>query len=167
MHRFKSWFNGFQRCLLFDRIQKWPCILHRGRKIISMLKEETLTSIISAISESVFYIFVPIKTLPTLALQISRSQQINKVETQLWDILYVCRCITISTPQCQCTPYIYNYLCESWRGYISISARAVLWSQAPIKIGSAAAKSRGWQRAVTSWCADNTCRAIASWLRYL
>ena len=35
-------------------------LLHRGRKIISMLKLETLTSIISAISESIFKILVPI-----------------------------------------------------------------------------------------------------------
>ena len=35
-------------------------LLHRGRKIISMLKVATLTSIISAISHSIFKIFVPI-----------------------------------------------------------------------------------------------------------
>ena len=35
-------------------------LLHRGRKIISMLKVETLTSIISAISKSIFKILVPI-----------------------------------------------------------------------------------------------------------
>ena len=35
-------------------------LLHRGRKIISMLKVATLTSIISAISNSIFKIFVPI-----------------------------------------------------------------------------------------------------------
>ena len=34
--------------------------LHRGRKIISMLKVATLTSIISAISKSIFKILVPI-----------------------------------------------------------------------------------------------------------
>ena len=33
---------------------------HRGRKIISMLKMETLTSSISAFSESIFKILVPI-----------------------------------------------------------------------------------------------------------
>ena len=33
---------------------------HRGRKIISMLKVATLTSIISAISKSIFKILVPI-----------------------------------------------------------------------------------------------------------
>ena len=35
-------------------------LLHSGRKIISMLKLATLTSIISAISKSIFKIFVPI-----------------------------------------------------------------------------------------------------------
>ena len=35
-------------------------LLHRGRKIISMLKVATLTSIISAISKSIFKISVPI-----------------------------------------------------------------------------------------------------------
>ena len=35
-------------------------LLHRGRKIISMLKLATLTSIISAISKSIFKILVPI-----------------------------------------------------------------------------------------------------------
>ena len=35
-------------------------LLHRGRKIISVLKVVTLTSIISAISKSVFKILVPI-----------------------------------------------------------------------------------------------------------
>ena len=35
-------------------------LLHRGRKIISMLKVATLISIISAISKSIFKIFVPI-----------------------------------------------------------------------------------------------------------
>ena len=35
-------------------------LLHRGRKIISMLKLEPLTSIISAISELIFKICVPI-----------------------------------------------------------------------------------------------------------
>ena len=35
-------------------------LLHRGTKIISMLKVATLTSIISAISNSIFKIFVPI-----------------------------------------------------------------------------------------------------------
>ena len=35
-------------------------VFHRGRKIISMLKMATLTSIISAISESNFKILVPI-----------------------------------------------------------------------------------------------------------
>ena len=35
-------------------------ILHRGRKIISMLKVATLISIISAISKSIFKILVPI-----------------------------------------------------------------------------------------------------------
>ena len=35
-------------------------LLHRGRKIISMLKVATLTSIISAISKSIFKILVPI-----------------------------------------------------------------------------------------------------------
>ena len=35
-------------------------LLHRGRKIISMLKVATLTSIISAIPKSVFKILVPI-----------------------------------------------------------------------------------------------------------
>ena len=35
-------------------------VLHRGRKIISMLKVATLTSIISAISKSIFKILVPI-----------------------------------------------------------------------------------------------------------
>ena len=35
-------------------------LLHRGRKIISMLKLESLTSIISAISELIFKICVPI-----------------------------------------------------------------------------------------------------------
>ena len=34
-------------------------LLHRGRKIISMLKVATLTSIISAISKSIFKILVP------------------------------------------------------------------------------------------------------------
>ena len=34
--------------------------LHRGRKIIFMLKVATLTSIISAISKSIFKILVPI-----------------------------------------------------------------------------------------------------------
>ena len=35
-------------------------LLHRGTKIISMLKVATLTSIISAISNSIFKIFVSI-----------------------------------------------------------------------------------------------------------
>ena len=35
-------------------------LLHRGRKIISMLKVATLISIISAISKSIFKILVPI-----------------------------------------------------------------------------------------------------------
>ena len=35
-------------------------VLHRGRKIISMLKVATLTSIISAISKAIFKILVPI-----------------------------------------------------------------------------------------------------------
>ena len=35
-------------------------VFHRGRKIISMLKVATLTSIISAISKSIFKILVPI-----------------------------------------------------------------------------------------------------------
>ena len=35
-------------------------LLHRGRKIISMLKVATLTSIISGISKSIFKILVPI-----------------------------------------------------------------------------------------------------------
>ena len=35
-------------------------LLHRGRKIISMLKVATLTSIISAISNLIFKIFVSI-----------------------------------------------------------------------------------------------------------
>ena len=35
-------------------------LLQRGRKIISMLKVATLTSIISAISKSIFKILVPI-----------------------------------------------------------------------------------------------------------
>ena len=35
-------------------------LLHRGRKIISMLKVATLTSIISAISKSIFKFSVPI-----------------------------------------------------------------------------------------------------------
>ena len=35
-------------------------VLHRGRKIVSMLKVATLTSIISAISKSIFQILVPI-----------------------------------------------------------------------------------------------------------
>ena len=35
-------------------------ILHRGRKIISVLKVATLTSIISAIFKSIFKILVPI-----------------------------------------------------------------------------------------------------------
>ena len=35
-------------------------LLHRGRKIISVLKMEFLTSIISAISELIFKILVPI-----------------------------------------------------------------------------------------------------------
>ena len=35
-------------------------LLHRGRKIISRLKVATLTSIISAISKSIFKILVPI-----------------------------------------------------------------------------------------------------------
>ena len=36
-------------------------LLHRGRKIIFMLKVATLTSIISAISKSIFIILVAIK----------------------------------------------------------------------------------------------------------
>ena len=35
-------------------------LLHRGRKIISMIKVATLISIISAISKSIFKILVPI-----------------------------------------------------------------------------------------------------------
>ena len=35
-------------------------LLHRGRKIISMLKVATLTSIISAINKLIFKILVPI-----------------------------------------------------------------------------------------------------------
>ena len=35
-------------------------LLHRGRKIISLLKMATLTSIISVISKSIFKILVPI-----------------------------------------------------------------------------------------------------------
>ena len=40
--------------------ENYILLLHRGRKIIHMLKLETLTSIISAISDSIFKIFVPI-----------------------------------------------------------------------------------------------------------
>ena len=35
-------------------------VLHRGRKIVSMLKVATLTSIISDISKAIFKILVPI-----------------------------------------------------------------------------------------------------------
>ena len=40
-------------------IKDGTCQRHRGRKIISMLKVETLNSSISAISESIFKILVP------------------------------------------------------------------------------------------------------------
>ena len=42
------------------QLQIYILLLHRGRKIISMLKVATLTSIISAISKSIFKILVPI-----------------------------------------------------------------------------------------------------------
>ena len=41
-------------------LEMYILVLHRGRKIISMLKMETLTSSISAFSESIFKILVPI-----------------------------------------------------------------------------------------------------------
>ena len=41
-------------------LEIYNLVFHRGRKIISMLKMATLTSIISAISESNFKILVPI-----------------------------------------------------------------------------------------------------------
>ena len=57
-----------------------------------MLKLETLTSIILAISETIFKIFVPcsefpkfFRTTPTFATRMSRSRQNN---SQLWDTLY-------------------------------------------------------------------------------
>ena len=42
------------------QLQIYILLLHRGRKIIFMLKVATLTSIISAISKSSFKILVPI-----------------------------------------------------------------------------------------------------------
>ena len=42
------------------QLQIYILLLHRGRKLISMLKVATLTSIISAISKSIFKILVPI-----------------------------------------------------------------------------------------------------------
>ena len=42
------------------QLQIYILLLHRGRKIISMLKLATLTSIISVISQSIFKILVPI-----------------------------------------------------------------------------------------------------------
>ena len=42
------------------QLQIYILLLHRGRKIISMLKVATLTSIISVISKSIFKILVPI-----------------------------------------------------------------------------------------------------------
>ena len=42
------------------QLQIYILLLHRGRKIISMLKLATLTSIISVISKSIFKILVPI-----------------------------------------------------------------------------------------------------------
>ena len=110
-------------------------ILHRGRKIISILKEETLTSIISAISESVFYIFVPIKTLPTLAVQISRSQQINKVETQLWDILYV-DALPYLHPSVN-AHHIFIFIYVRAGGAISPSARVQFYeAKHPLRLGA-------------------------------
>ena len=41
-------------------LEIYMLVFHRGRKIISMLKMATLTSITSAISESNFKILVPI-----------------------------------------------------------------------------------------------------------
>ena len=41
-------------------VEIYILVLHRGRKIISMLKVATLTSIISAISKAIFKILVPI-----------------------------------------------------------------------------------------------------------
>ena len=41
-------------------LELYILVFHRGRKIISMLKVATLTSIISAISKSIFKILVPI-----------------------------------------------------------------------------------------------------------
>ena len=42
------------------QLQIYILLLHRGRKIIFLLKVATLTSIISAISKSIFKIFLPI-----------------------------------------------------------------------------------------------------------
>ena len=42
------------------QLQIYILLLHRGRKIISMLKVATLISIISVISKSIFKILVPI-----------------------------------------------------------------------------------------------------------
>ena len=42
------------------QLQIYILLLHRGRKIISLLKVATLTSIISVISKSIFKILVPI-----------------------------------------------------------------------------------------------------------
>ena len=42
------------------QLQIYILLLHRGRKTISMLEAATLTLIISAISESIFKILVPI-----------------------------------------------------------------------------------------------------------
>ena len=41
-------------------LELYILVFHRGRKIISMLKVATLTSIISAISKLIFKIIVPI-----------------------------------------------------------------------------------------------------------
>ena len=42
------------------QLEIYILLLHRGRKIISMLKVATLTSIISVISKLIFKILVPI-----------------------------------------------------------------------------------------------------------
>ena len=44
----------------YHNLEIYILLLHRGRKIISMLKVATLTSIISAVSKSIFKILVPI-----------------------------------------------------------------------------------------------------------
>ena len=80
-------------------------LLHRGRRIISMLKVATLISIISAISNSIFKIFVPIiqriskifqkhPNFCNLHEQKATKEQITKWEQFYWTpCMFNCLCI--------------------------------------------------------------------------